>query len=58
VFAGGFCSPCAGQNDTSRSHVADVLDTVTGRWTSHVLAQKRSNLAAASVGGRFAVFKR
>ena len=56
VFAGGFCSPCAGQNDTSRSHVADVLDTATGRWTSHVLAQKRSNLAAASVGGRFAVF--
>ena len=56
VFAGGFCSPCTGQSGTSRSHVADIFDSRTGLWTSHELAQKRSNLAATSVGGRYAVF--
>jgi len=56
VFAGGFCSPCLGQNGTSRSNVADVFDSKTLTWSSHILSQRRSNLAAASVGRRWAVF--
>ena len=56
VFAGGFCSPCLGQNNTSRSNVADVFDSETLTWSSHILSQRRSNLAATSVGGRWAVF--
>ena len=56
VFGGGFCSPCVGQPGTDRSVVVDIFDSQTGRWTAAKLSQRRSNLAAASVGGRYAVF--
>ena len=39
-----------------RSVVVDIFDSRTGRWAAAKLSQRRSNLAAASVGGRYAVF--
>lgn len=56
VFAGGFCSPCLGTNGTTdRSDVVDVFDAATQTWTSAVLSQRRSNLAATAVGDRWIV---
>lgn len=56
LFGGGFCSPCKGQNGTDRSNVVDLFDTATGLWSAHPLSQRRSNLAACSVGSRYALF--
>jgi hypothetical protein len=56
VFAGGFCSPCAGQPGTDRSVVVDIFDSRTQSWRAARLSQRRSNLAACGVGQRFAIF--
>jgi len=59
AWGGGFCSPCGpGQPNasSSRSSFVDLLDTRTGEWSHAQLSQERSNLAAASVGGRYAIF--
>jgi hypothetical protein len=56
LFGGGFCSPCAGQNGTDRSDVVDLFDTASGTWSTHTLSQRRSNLAAATIGTRYALF--
>jgi hypothetical protein len=56
LFGGGFCSPCTGQNGTSRSDVVDIFDIKSNTWTSHQLSQRRSNLAACAVGGRYVLF--
>ena len=59
LWGGGFCSPCNNQvnSSSSRSSVVDILDTRTGTWAPRAnLSQERSNGAAASVGGRYALF--
>jgi len=59
VWGGGFCAPCGPAQpnaSSSRSSYVDLLNTLTGEWSHAQLSQERSNLAAASVGGRFAIF--
>jgi hypothetical protein len=56
VFGGGFCSPCTGQPGTDRSVVVDIFDSRTLKWKAAKLSQRRSNLAATSVAGRYAIF--
>ena len=56
LFGGGFCSPCAGQAGTSRSDVVDLFNVTSGVWTTHRLSERRSNLAATSVGDRWVLF--
>ena len=36
--------------------MVDVFDSRSGQWHAAKLSQRRSNLAATGVGGRFAVF--
>ena len=38
------------------TQVVDVFDSRSGQWHAAKLSQRRSNLAATGVGGRFAVF--
>ena len=57
LFAGGFCSPCAGENTTThRSNVVDIFDVRSNTWQSTKLSQRRSNLAVTCVGGRYVLF--
>ena len=56
AFGGGFCSPCTGQTGTDRSVVVDIFDSRTLEWQVAKLSQRRSNLAATSVAGRYAIF--
>ena len=59
LWGGGFCSPCGPAQpnaSSSRSSFVDLLNTLTGEWSHAQLSQERSNLAAASVGDRYAIF--
>jgi hypothetical protein len=56
VFGGGFCSPCTGQPGTDRSVVVDIFDSKTLLWRASKLSQRRSNLGACGVAGRYAIF--
>lgn len=56
LFGGGFCSPCVGQNGTDRSDVVDLYNITSRTWSTHTLSERRSNLAATTVGDRWVLF--
>ena len=56
VGCGGKLIWAGGQVQGGRSGAVDILDARTGEWSNATLVYKRSNLAAACVGDRYAVF--